>query len=32
MIINFITSLRPFGGKICPRVNFALMSLDIDEL
>ena len=32
MIINFITLLRPFGGKICPKADFAFMSLDINEL
>ena len=29
MIINFITLLRLYGGKI---IDFAFMSLDIDEL
>ena len=30
MIINFITSLRPYGGKNLPSADFAFMSLDIN--
>ena len=32
MIMNFITSLRPFGGKNLPSADFAFMSLNINEL
>ena len=32
MIRNFITLLRPYGGKNLPSADFAFMFLDIDEL
>ena len=32
VIINFITLLRPFGGKIYIKTDFAFMSPDINEL
>ena len=32
VIMNYITSLRPFGGKNLPSADFALMSLDHNEL
>lgn len=32
VIINFITSLRPFGGKNLPSADFVFMFLDYNEL
>ena len=32
VIKNYITSLRPFGGKNLPSADFAFTSLDMNEL
>ena len=31
VIMNFITSLRPYGGKNLPKADFAFMSLNNNE-